>query len=271
MKFKNLPFFIYTNKENLPLAEIAADKLLQASPESINLSIVTNKIKENFNPKYKNLYFLSNIDRNDGYQFSDTVRLFLENIDSEYVFLLCDDYMTTSTIKENEINNILSFLKKYKVDYICFQKRDKKRTEKYKEFYTEEYGNNLHIVPDSETCRFSVQPSIWKTSVLKELLNSNNPMDVHVFEQLKPENKYLTLGVNWHNLTDNPSTDPSPELKFVYNYVEVVRHGVFYFYENGFPISKNSYLSNYIRKLINEYKMNNNDLFKKVISKITDY
>lgn len=269
IQFEDIKFIIYTNASSLQLADICADKLIEYGPNSLNLDILTNGISSDYNSRYRNKLFIYKDVPTNGSQFTQVISTHLATLENKYVVLLCDDYITTHSFYKADFEGIADFAEKNNIDSINLQKRDKSRTLLHEDFQTDEYRGVFHRVSNQEVCRYSVQPTLWKKDTLLTIASEHIGYDVHKFEsdtEIKQKYDYTTLGINWHNL-GNYSFSPPGELHYIFSYIETVRHGVFRLVENGFSVQNETYMTSFIKALIEEYNMKNNPVYDKLLSK----
>ncbi len=96
----------------------------------------------------------------------------LDSVKTPYVFFILEDYFLSERVSKEMIDQFLFFLKIHEANKIAlttipegFYKTSK--------FYENLY-DNIYKMDDDSDYLTSVQPAIWKTSFLKELLQQDN-------------------------------------------------------------------------------------------------
>jgi hypothetical protein len=267
-RFRNLQTVIYTNDLNIGLAEIACTEYKKYAPLNSVVTIVTNKISENFQPSTKHTVFSAEIENKKGKQFAGTMLKYLNTINSEFILFLLDDYITYRNFSQHDFNRLLKLLEDYNVDYFSFDRKQEQFTRNFKSFkndlYDEEY---INIVDSSDIHRFSVQPCIWRRTSLINILEKYPDLDIHTFETDPTivNESLLTLGFNWHVFDPKIPSTEGFEHHFVFSAVEVGRHGVFMIPENGQPRSRNDFPCQTVYNLIETYNLRSKPNFKHLL------
>lgn len=110
--------------------------------------------------------------------YSEGINKFVSQCSSEYVLLLMADFLPYKEVKDEDFISLINVLEAESVDYCSIYKQnDKKRY--YKRY--KQYKNILRI-DNSVEYAINVMPSIWKTSLLRELTNDrqDNPWEFEV-------------------------------------------------------------------------------------------
>ena len=89
----------------------------------------------------------------------------LKEVKTEYVCLMLEDYYLTETISEQFINEHINILEKYSAQKIMFDVLN------FPCFYTlKQIENDLFLFDKTSEYLNSIQPAIWKTDYLKQVL-----------------------------------------------------------------------------------------------------
>ena len=270
-KYNKLQTVIYTNDVTLPVAEVALQEFKEYAPVDSNITIVTNKLLEEYTPKFPDYIFSAEVDNNRGFQFAEVMTKYLKTIDNEYIFFLLDDYITLNRFSRHDFNRVLNLMTTHKVDYFSLDKKHAARTRKFENYPNEYFDNEyINVIPPDDIHRFSVQPCIWKRESLINLLEKYPDIDVHKLETDKviANESLKTLGFNWHVFKPEIPSTEGFEHHFMFTCAEIIRHGVFMCLENGYHRGEQEVPVKTIRKVVEKYKMIGKKEFKKVLFKI---
>lgn len=279
----DLRFVFVTNKTNSHLAELAVHQLLRhANRTEMNVSVISNEFTStDFLHKEKVQYIDTGVPFEPyGNHFSEMMKKILPTFNEEYVFFFCDDYMMVADIKWNDIDAIMNLIRSENIDYFGFDDAMNAEVERFPLYEKEHEGIPSGVLRwrDPEyryIC--SVQPAIWKKSVLLDLIEKHNP-NLHGMDDTWPDirESARSLRMLYHTLhscfTDTelwyPEPHDRPEIThydyFGIAYVEVVRHGVFMLPENGWgiPTQRRTKL---LEQLIKEFDLLNNPKFFRLL------
>lgn len=270
---QDLRFVYFTNEKTFPLAEITSLFFIKhANTENLKLTIVSNKIPEETTKNKKIEYFDANVQFvSDGKHFGDCLLKFLKTIDEEYIFLMCDDYIFFRDIKWNQMNSLMKMIRSENVDYFGFDDINPEYVKNFtlidKKYDGLEDGVFFKRWHDYQYL-YSVQPTIWKTSKLLEILEAHLPMGPHCLDLTRDDIREYTRG----NTTalysklkscftyENTITDDY----FCISYIEIVRHGRFMLPENGYGHA-HDFGTILVEKIIKDFNLLTDDRFKKLL------
>lgn len=112
--------------------------------------------------------------------WTEMLRHAIEKVENDYIFLLLDDYLLTEDISSEEINLHLNFLAEHNANKIMIDRHS--IFYKYESLIT--YRNRTCLKFDiNSSYLLSTQPSIWKKSFLKSVLDEK--LDPWQFETYK--------------------------------------------------------------------------------------
>lgn len=140
-----------------------------------------------FYPNHPKAYLLTDVDNSSllinenkiilNKNFSDRLKFALELIDSEYILLTLDDYLINAKINEEQIMNIVEYMKTNDIDYFRFFKRSKTKC-----YFDKD--KKIHLLPLTKNCyEVNLYPSIWKKESLLKIVTEENE-DIWKFEVL---------------------------------------------------------------------------------------
>jgi len=250
---------VYTNERGISITDLTLPRVITAFENVIdNIYLTANKLPSNFNT-YNVRYIDAGVEfSTNGSHYSQTLQYALKEIPEEYILFLCDDYLFHSQAKQNVLENIVTLIKKYNVDYFSFASlcycdiviREWKTPDiNLKEFNLE---GTLYEIGDNYRHLYSVQPCIWKKTSLLRLLESNPnmslwDMDNTSVRNTKGKGRHLNYETNLYEVTPETALDfnfknytinlppltynidnRQPDSDFyVLDYGEVIRHGKF--------------------------------------------
>lgn len=125
--------------------------------------------------------------------YSEGINQFVSQCSSEYVLLLMADFLPCREVKDEDFKALIDILKNESVDYCSvYRQKDKKRYyKKYKQY------KKVLKIDNSVEYAINVMPSIWKTSLLKELTDGrkDNPWEFEVSFQRESFSRTLMSGL----------------------------------------------------------------------------
>jgi hypothetical protein len=258
----NIRFLFYTNENGLPFGELAIKYFFKYNKkEGLNVSLVSNKFKDtNFQHEDKISYLSGGVDFQDnGGHFAQTLISVLPQIEEEYIFFFCDDYMFTAETKYDDLSEIISMLKNDNIDYFCPDDGCKINSywsmfvEKYTPSYKTKFDDNLFLKNNGHQFLFSVQACIWKKESLLNLLKTYDNISLHDLDATLPiirENNKLKCLIS--NLNSQLIYFDVAHDYFLIQYHELIRTGAVYLPENGFTLNPNSNFVIFTKKLIDD-------------------
>lgn len=126
--------------------------------------LMTNKINANF----KNV---RTITTSDDSEWSRKVKIAVNEIKEEYIFLLLEDFFISSTVNDKDIIDIIEMMEKEKLDYVkCPYKGAfiRKGKEKFKDYV------DVYNISMNEKYGISLLPSIWRKDFLDKIVGKEN-------------------------------------------------------------------------------------------------
>lgn len=283
MTFDNLRFVFYTNEYNIHFVELTLTYFFRYMPvQDLKISVISNKLPNKPLPFSDKVEYLSgNVEFDySGRHFAKTFVNTLPKIKEDYIFFFCDDYFLVAETKVNHLTKLLEFIKKHDVDYFGFDDAPSVDIDTFHRFdhILEEYPTTDILIRNNQyRYLFSVQPCIWKTQSMYNLLNKHSHISLHdldeTLDEIKNSNQLLALynmGQSWFSHNDESCQIKDIKLfdYFVLAYVELVRSGVFFVPENGFHLSKNYSSVKFIYELIDEFQLKSNPEFKQLLFKL---
>jgi hypothetical protein len=149
--------------------------------------------------------------------WSYMLRMFLNNLDSEYFIYMQEDYVLNDYVNQNKLNKLIDYVISNEINYV--------------RFITSPPGNGDIILIDDDISireiennmqwRSSLMTAIWKKSSFIELLNSDMNITPWQFEHINSSNieKFYCL-----DLDDDGETDIIP---FIGIYGSSNGHGIY--------------------------------------------
>jgi len=275
---EDLNVIVYTNETYFNITYITIPQLKKNLP-NVKINLVSNK----FPNEFEKFDYVNYIETNvpfvgDGSHFRDSMLNALVEIDCEYFFFICDDYIFRGHTKMDKFNQLIPIMKESNIHFLTLatQKHMGSVIDKWKliDCDVTKYGfpkNCFHEMPDNYLYLFSVQPCIWKKTSLIEILNYNPNLSLHALDttniknkkgEMRERNPLTVFYFPKENFYDYDSKnvcmylDPisfaaderfSGEDYLIIDYCEVIRHGKLI---EPQTISKNFFLE----LLDNEYK-----------------
>jgi len=231
----DLATVVYTNKNNLPIVKLFLQQFMKHTStrfhEQSKLYVVLNEIPDNVVDLGSTVEIINaNVPfEGNGGHFSKTVEYALHHITEPYIFWFCDDYLLTDDIDEQRLDLLLTILKREPIDMFTFASIVQHSGYKSTTF-NEFDGETFYHVDDDYLHKFSVQPCIWKRTSLLDVVQ-NNTITLHDLDCSRIMNKEK------YNVVCTPyriyDVCPTCPQKFIIQYIEIIRHGVFQLEENG--------------------------------------
>jgi hypothetical protein len=137
--------------------------------------------------------------KNETRHFASVLLKGLEKVKTKYVLFLLDDTLIINDIKKESLDGVLNFMDGENIDHISLISYGHD-WEVYKTDY-EKYGlpnDYMFHMNMSYIYMFSLQPSIWKTSSLIEILNHNLDISITEFDTSYIRNKKGEIR-GWYN------------------------------------------------------------------------
>lgn len=122
-------------------------------------------VNNNLKKYYENV---KTINCGEDAEWSKKVQVALERIDSKYVCLLLEDFYTKDYIKNEYIDNLINLMNKDELKYCKLQNSSSIKSDNYKNY------KYLQKIPYNMPYGISLQPSIWRTDFLKDLVGIEN-------------------------------------------------------------------------------------------------
>jgi hypothetical protein len=270
----DIRFIFYTNESNFGLGELCVKHFLMHNKrEDLKVSLISNNFPhDNFQFDDRVTYLNANVERkSDGSHFAQTMLSVLPEIKEKYVFYFCDDYFFVKETKYDDLREVLNMMDCDSIDYFGLDDigefKPIREYDKYVSLCENKYKDHFYLRERDYRYLFSVQPCIWNTNSLHELLKVHNNISLHDLDEtldvIKTGNTYKALcndlpsGVNFHDV-DN--TD-----YFLIAYHELVRHGVFWIPENGQALHPLTPSVQFTYKLIDDEDLTNRPDFKNIL------
>lgn len=252
----NVGFVVYTNETNIPILKLYLKYLFKHNPDfNLPIYVVANNfIKENLPYKDKVKYLNGNIEwNNHGKHFAKTLLNTLSEVNEEYIFYFCEDYILTDPIDIKGLNNLIQLMKDENIDLFSFASSYSKiynRPVLNIDYIKYEFERNIfYHMENNYQHAFSVQPCIWKKSSFINLLQDNPQASLHDMDCSKLQNKdiYKIICTDYHIY--DLGYDPE---YFIIGYKEILRYGVFLISFNGHEHILGSHGDTFIKQMIKE-------------------
>lgn len=270
----DIRFIFYTNESNFGLGELCVKHFLMHNKrEDLKVSLISNNFPhDNFQFDDRITYLNANVERkSDGSHFAQTMLSVLPEIKEKYVFYFCDDYFFVKETKYDDLREVLDMMDCDGIDYFGLDDiGEAKHISNYDKYITScdnKYKEHFYLRERDYRYLFSVQPCIWNTNSLHELLKVHNNISLHDLDEtldvIKTGNTYKALcndlpsGVNF---LDVETTD-----YFLIAFHELVRHGVFWLPENGQALHPLTPSVQFTYKLIDDEDLMNRPDFKNIL------
>jgi hypothetical protein len=265
----NLAVVVYTNETNIPVLDLFFKYFFKHN-STFNTPIyaVANKFTKSELPYSDKVTYLNgNVPfHNMGGHFSQTLINVLPQIEEDYIFYFCEDYILSRPIDVNALENLLKLIQDNNVDMFSFASSYPVMNKwpifdaSYSEY---DFEKNIFYQTDNQYQHaYSVQPCIWKKSSLQQLLADNPEASLHDMDNSKLNNKdqYKLVCTNF-KIYDGCC----PPEYFIIEYVEIIRHGVFLMALNGHDHMENTYQDKFLKQLIKENDLHNKSEYNKYI------
>lgn len=148
--------------------------LEQYYPDRPKTFLATNGMR----PQYPNVIV---IPTSNECEWSMKVNKSLERIDSEYIVLLLEDFFTTRSVNNYELQELVRLMDNNSLNYCKLLNQSRIKGKKY---LGKDY---LRVIDTKDEYGISLQPAIWRKSFLKELIGEGN-YNAWIFEF--QQNKY---------------------------------------------------------------------------------
>jgi hypothetical protein len=270
----DIRFIFYTNESNFGLGELCVKHFLMHNKrEDLKVSLISNNFPHNnFQFEDRVTYLNANVERkSDGSHFAQTMLSVLPEIKEKYVFYFCDDYFFVKETKYDDLREVLNMMDCDNIDYFGLDDIGEfKPIREYDKYITtcdNKYKEHFYLRERDYRYLFSVQPCIWNTNSLHELLKVHNNISLHDLDEtldvIKTGNTYKALCNDLPssvNFLDVETTD-----YFLIAFHELVRHGVFWIPENGQSLNPLTPSVQFTYKLIEDEDLMNRPDFKNII------
>lgn len=262
----NFAIVVYTNQAYIPILQLFLDEFYEWNPDvKIPIYVLSNSFPTIKPYNEKVTYIEAGVDWDPyGRHFSKVVKASLEKVKEDYIFWFCEDYILNDAIDIKKLNGLLQLFKDKQLDVFSFASivhapEYEKIEAEYNVYGLE--GETFFYTDNDYLHKFSVQPCIWKKDSLIKLVNEND-ISLHDLDcsRVIEREKYIA-GCTSYRIFDVCPTCPE---KFIISYVEVIRHGVFQFTENGLNVDK--VYNDYLRKLVIKYNIHEKQEYNKFIS-----
>jgi len=262
----DIRFVFFTNEKNIDFFSLTLKYFLKHVKDGEKISVILNNITRDdlpYNDKVE--YLNANVDIDDhGRHLGRSIGKVAGNFKEKYIFLFLDDYFLISDVNYIHLKNLLNVIDKYDIDCFSFEHRYGEETSNTIPFDVgDEYlKGKLFIKTNENRYLYSLQPSIWKKESLVELCQ-NNDFTFHELDETRPDlkikNKFKCLNNNLLSFFNH--IDIKNEEHFVIAYCELIRHGVFPTWENGYHASEEEPYIKLIRKIIKDENLVNKKEF----------
>lgn len=273
---ENLSVVFFTNQNGFGLAKIASEYFKKNS-ESLRIHIVSNKLPQNIEtPPERILYHDMDVNYDfSGKHFGESMSKFLNSIDDEFIFFFCDDYFVIDKVKEDELEQLVDYLKCENIDYFGFDEMNPGSTKQLERIYESKCehpdSQNFVIRNRDHEYLYSVQPCIWKReSFLKILQNGVSLHDLdHTKQFIKDVDGIVALGNKLISHMTYLSQESINKINyFIISYAEIVRHGVFMIPENNPSRHEHEIQVQIVRELCKNEDIVKQDFFKKLLHEL---
>lgn len=124
----------------------------------------------------------------DGPTWTDRIRAAVEQIDTEYVICMCEDFFFRRSVRQSMIDDCLKYMEE-DPDIACFN------FEKEYGWFADSKYPYFGRKPARSAYRNSCQPSLWRKSILVELLSvSESPWEWEMSTAENPYKFYIFVG-----------------------------------------------------------------------------
>jgi len=266
---KSVCILVYTNETNIPILELFLKYLFKYNTDfNIPIYVAANSFTKKELPYSDKVTYLSgNVSFHDnGGHFSQTLSNILPQINEDYIFYFCDDYLLTNPIDISGLENLLKLIQDENVDMFTFGSICPinhnfipilVNSSKY------EFESTIFYQVDNQYRHaFNVQPCIWTKTSLQQLLLDNPEISLHDLDNSILENKdhYKIICTNY-KIYDVCC----PPEYFIIGYIEIIRHGAFLMTLNGHDHLDKTYQNDFLKQLIKENNLHNKPEYDRYI------
>jgi hypothetical protein len=265
----NLAIVVYTNETNLPILRLFLDYFFKHNPNfDLPIYVVGNKFTISDLPHSDKVRYLAGDVEFDsiGGHFSKTLRNVLPQIEEDYIFYFCEDYILTDPIDITGLNNLIKLMNDENIDLFSFASSYANQYNRplfnidYSKYGFED--NIFHHMDPNYQHAFSIQPCVWKKSSLIQLLQDNPNINPHELDCSELANKehYKIICTKYY-IYDLAY----PAEYFIIGYKEIIRHGVFLMDLNGHETITGTHGDTFVKQLIKENNLLGNPEYDKYI------
>jgi hypothetical protein len=289
-KAPKVHFVIHSNERTTPLVGLSLKYFEKyIGLDNINISVLSNKfLTDNLPYKDKVNYISGDVDFNDGgYHFGPTLTKAYNQIQEEYVFFFCEDYILTNNINFDTLTKLVALMDGEKVDLFSFASNQPEPNNFIKYENSTNYGfkeDEIYYIRKGFLYEYSVQPCLWRRSSILELLKYNPNVSLHHLDTSHIKGKtgtYRTIDISkgyqeyvgW-NEEDKYNFKtlcskymifdyyPQAGQQFVITYIEIIRAGKITLPGTPGPVLANdNWVQQKIFQLIDENGLRNNSEF----------
>lgn len=193
MIIDKLSLLMYTNESYLPIANLSIQEFNKFSKDiKIKKYLATNKITSDFNHTDNDFEILdNNIELSlESRQFAEVLIYALEKIPEKYVLFLLEDTFIANDIKGSNLNSIIELMDDNKINHLSLMSYSHPWEILNVDYSKYNLPNDLlFTIPNSYLYTFSLQPSIWETKTLLDILKHNIGITLHEFDTSRIKNK----------------------------------------------------------------------------------
>jgi hypothetical protein len=188
-----ISLLVYTNENYLEIAKLFVDEFNKHTSDlEIPKFITSNSFSDKKN-MFENTGFKlidTQINWNsDSKHFATVMLQSLEMIDTEYVLFFLEDYFLIKDLKCSNLKKLLEIIHENHIDYLSLNSYSYDWETIDFDYLSYGLPENLIMKFDYDYFyMFSVQPSIWKVSSLKKILQSNIDVSIHEFDTTNIKN-----------------------------------------------------------------------------------
>jgi hypothetical protein len=161
-------------------------------------------VTETLSFDYRNVKVINTVHNNSiSISWGESLLRALEQIDDEIIFFMLDDFILTSRVNENILNDALAFFVNNSCDFLTLSTHDFKR--KHQSIHE---NSNYVKVKSFSPYRITTSPALWRKKALISYLDSNiNPWQFEILgtirSYLRSDNIYM-LNSKKFNLLNEP-------------------------------------------------------------------
>lgn len=193
MTIDKLGLLMYTNETYLPIAKLSIDEFNKHSSDfEINKYIVSNRFDEtiDFSDCGAEIFDANVPLSNDSRHFADLLIYALERIKEKYVLFWIEDTIVANKIKGKNLKSVVDLIDENDINHLTILSYG--HNWKILDLDYSKYGlppDLLFDMPNSYLFAFSLQPAIWKTETLLDVLKHNRGISLHEFDTSNIRNK----------------------------------------------------------------------------------